>query len=63
MRNVVKVRLYPTPEQKFSLSKAFGTCRYIWNYCLAENNRIYKGEHPISADRLDGKLPIEISTT
>ncbi|HHP7231670.1 MAG TPA: RNA-guided endonuclease InsQ/TnpB family protein [Xenococcaceae cyanobacterium] len=42
MRNVVKVRLYPTPEQKLSLAKDFGSCRYIWNYCLAENNRIYK---------------------
>ena len=42
MRNVAKVRLYPTPEQRLSLAKAFGSCRYIWNYCLAENNRIYK---------------------
>ena len=42
MRNVVKVRLYPTPDQKLSLAKAFGSCRHIWNYCLAENNRIYK---------------------
>ena len=42
MRNVVKVRLYPTPDQKLSLAKAFGSCRYMWNYCLAENNRIYK---------------------
>lgn len=42
MRNVVKVRLYPTPEQRFSLAKAFGSCRFIWNHCLAENNRIYK---------------------
>ena len=42
MRNVVKVRLYPTPEQKLSLAKSFGSCRFIWNYCLSENNRIYK---------------------
>ena len=42
MRNVVKVRLYPTPDQKLSLAKAFGSCRYIWNYCLAENNLIYQ---------------------
>ena len=42
MRNVVKVRLYLTPEQKLSLAKAFGSCRFVWNYCLAENNRIYK---------------------
>jgi putative transposase len=42
MLNVVKVRLYPTKKQKLSLAKAFGSCRYIWNYCLAQNNRIYK---------------------
>jgi putative transposase len=42
MRNVVKVRLYPTPEQQRSLTKAFGSCRWLWNYCLAENNRIYR---------------------
>ena len=42
MRNVVKVRLYPTSEQENSLAKAFGSCRYIWNYCLAKNNQIYK---------------------
>ncbi len=42
MRNVVKIRLYPTPEQKLSLAKAFGSCRWLWNYCLAENNRIYQ---------------------
>ncbi|MDJ0650369.1 MAG: helix-turn-helix domain-containing protein, partial [Xenococcaceae cyanobacterium MO_188.B19] len=33
MRNVVKVRLYPTSEQKHSLAKAFGSCRWLWNYC------------------------------
>jgi putative transposase len=42
MKNVVKVRLYPTPEQKHSLAKAFGSCRWLWNYCLGENNRIYQ---------------------
>ena len=42
MRNVVKVRLYPTPEQKRSLAKAFGSVRWLWNYCLAQNNKIYK---------------------
>ena len=42
MRKVVKVRLYPTPAQQHTLAKAFGSCRWLWNYCLAENNRIYK---------------------
>lgn len=58
MRNVVKVRLYPTSEQKLALAKAFGTCRYIWNYCLAENNRIYKETGKgISAITMKGWLP------
>jgi len=31
---VVKVRLYPTPEQKLILARAFGCARWYWNYAL-----------------------------
>jgi putative transposase len=30
----VKVRLYPTTEQKISLAKSFGCARWYWNYAL-----------------------------
>ena len=42
MRRVTKVRLYPTDEQKAKLAKAFGSVRWVWNYCLALNNETYK---------------------
>ncbi|MGA9381182.1 MAG: helix-turn-helix domain-containing protein, partial [Phormidium sp.] len=34
MRNVVKVRIYPTAEQQVALSKAFGCARWWWNHAL-----------------------------
>ncbi len=34
MLKVVKVRLYPTPEQKLILARAFGCARWYWNYAL-----------------------------
>jgi putative transposase len=42
MRNVVKVRIYPTFEQQVALSKAFGCARWWWNYALNLNNETYK---------------------
>ncbi|MBP0001529.1 MAG: helix-turn-helix domain-containing protein, partial [Cyanobacteria bacterium SID2] len=27
---VVKLRIYPTPEQEVALAKAFGCCRLVW---------------------------------
>ena len=42
MRNVVKVRIYPTIEQKDALSQAFGCARWFWNNSLALNNETYK---------------------
>jgi len=42
MLRVVKVRLYPTENQKVSLAKAFGTTRWVWNHFLALTNQTYK---------------------
>lgn len=42
MRNVVKVRIYPTAEQQVALSKAFGCARWWWNHALNLNNETYK---------------------
>jgi putative transposase len=42
MKNVVKVRIYPTTEQQTALSKAFGCARWWWNYALYLNNETYK---------------------
>lgn len=37
----LKVRLYPTEEQKVLFEKTFGCCRYIWNHMLADQQRFY----------------------
>ena len=42
MLGVVKVRIYPTEQQKVSLAKAFGTTRWVWNHFLALTNQTYK---------------------
>ncbi len=42
MRTVVKVRIYPTTEQKELLSQALGCARWFWNNSLNLNNETYK---------------------
>lgn len=42
MRNVVKVRIYPTTAQQERFSQAFGCARWWWNYALNLNNETYK---------------------
>ncbi len=41
MRNVVKVRIYPTIEQQEVLAQAFAA-QWFWNNSLAETNKLYK---------------------
>lgn len=42
MRNVVKVRIYPTTAQLERFSQAFGCARWWWNRALNLNNKTYK---------------------
>lgn len=42
MQKGFKARIYPTKEQKDILLKAFGSCRFVYNYFLAERIRSYK---------------------
>ena len=42
MLNATKVRLYPTSEQELSLSHQFGCARWVWNWGLAETQKVYK---------------------
>lgn len=39
---IVKVRLYPTQQQKEQLLRAFGCTRWLWNRFLALTNETYK---------------------
>ncbi|MFB2920377.1 MULTISPECIES: RNA-guided endonuclease InsQ/TnpB family protein [Aerosakkonema] len=42
MLRVVKVRLQPSTQQQQSLAQVFGSCRWLWNYCLNLMNQTYK---------------------
>lgn len=41
MHRAILVHLYPTTEQQVLLAKAFGSTRWLWNYCLNLNNQTY----------------------
>ena len=58
MRNVVKVRIYPAPEQQVAFSKAFGCARWWWNYALNLNNETYKATGKgLSRQGYNSRLP------
>ena len=45
-----KVRIYPTKSQEALIWKHIGSCRFIWNYMLSEQERLYDlGERHLSA--------------
>ena len=37
-----KYRIYPTDEQKVLLAQTFGSCRYVYNYCLDRSITAYQ---------------------
>lgn len=39
-----KTEINPTPEQKQIINRTIGVCRYVYNFYLAHNRRIYKTE-------------------
>ena len=54
----VKVRIYPSDEQKEALSKAFGCARWFWNNSLSETNRLYKeAGKGLSQQGMNDRLP------
>ena len=58
MLNIVKVRLYPTDEQKAILSKTFGSVRFIYNFMLDKKVEAYKNDKTsISTFELIKELP------
>ena len=44
VNRALKVRLYPTQEQKTFLDKSLGTSRFFYNYRLNEQIEFYKNE-------------------
>lgn len=58
MYQASKFRIYPTKEQLAALSKAFGCCRWFWNYSLNLCQETYKTTgKSLSRGTIQGLLP------
>ncbi|MEC4884533.1 MAG: RNA-guided endonuclease TnpB family protein [Scytonema sp. PMC 1070.18] len=58
LRSVVKVRIYPSDEQKIQLAQAFGCSRWWWNYALNKSIETYKQTGKgLSQSALNALLP------
>ena len=66
IRRSLKVRLYPTPEQKIILNKTFGCCRLLYNERLVEHNLWWEENKDLPKEKrakFKGKLPKELRET
>jgi putative transposase len=58
MLKAVKVRIYPTEQQKIQLSQAMGCTRWLWNRFLALTNQTYKNTGKgLSRHDMQSQLP------
>lgn len=44
MLKVYKTEIYPSVEQISLISRAFGVCRYVYNFYIARNKEVYESE-------------------
>ena len=42
MLKAIKIRLYPTETQQITINKLLGSCRFVYNRCLEQRNKIYE---------------------
>ena len=59
----LKIRLYPSEDQKILLNKTFGCCRLLYNERLKEHNDWYAVNKDLSEDqrsKFKGKLPKQL---
>ncbi len=58
IRQVQKIRIYPTEKQQQQLAKAMGCCRFWWNYALNQTIKTYKETgKSLSRSALNALLP------
>lgn len=63
IRRSLKVRLYPTSDQKIILNKTFGCCRLLYNERLVEHNLWWEENKDLPKEeriKFKGKLPKEL---
>ncbi len=58
IRQVQKIRIYPTKEQQLQLARSMGCCRFWWNYALNKTIETYKETgFSLSRSALNALLP------
>ena len=63
IHKALKIRLYPTEDQKILLNKTFGCCRLLYNERLKEHNDWYDLNKDLPKDqrsKFKGKLPKQL---
>ena len=55
----LKMRIYPSSEQKAKIDKTLGSCRFVYNHMLARNKKVYerRNEH-LSYNEMQNLLPV-----
>ena len=55
----LKMRIYPSNEQKAKIDKTLGSCRFVYNHMLARNKKVYerRNEH-LSYNEMQNLLPV-----
>jgi len=49
VKKSVKMRLYPTKEQKILIDKTIGSCRFVYNQTLADCKQSYEQSKHVSS--------------
>ena len=63
IHKALKIRLYPTEDQKILLNKTFGCCRLLYNERLREHNDWYTSNKDLPKEqrsKFKGKLPKQL---
>ena len=59
VKRAYRYRIYPTPEQRHSLARTFGCCRWVYNHALAQKMAAYRAAgQRLSYGDLSALLPI-----
>ena len=40
-----KTEINPTPKQRQKINRTIGTCRFVYNFYIAHNKKIYEAEN------------------
>ena len=61
MLKAIKIRIYPNQEQEIYITKLLGSCRFLFNNCLAYKISEYNQKHSVTFGEL-GKYLIELKS-